>query len=221
MFKLLLVCSGGYTSSTVAHKLEEQIEENQLPYAVRSTNAATGLSVCREYDLALLSPQISFTYELFEKKMRVSGRRPLLLGKEEYFFGNVGTILCRVEEELSLAARKPLHAAFVCGEREMHLFKECFKGVQHLSREKKMNLEVSLHVQREILEPDFSCDIIVFDFLFTFKGTKNPERGFFGVKQIPFFILHLWYVSGRNYAEVIKQIFLEYNLAYENLEIEE
>ena len=178
-----------------------------------------GLLLCREYDLTLLSPQVGFTYELFEKKMKVSGKTPLLLDKEEYFGGNAEKIMRRAEEKLRRAERKPLRAAFVCGEKETYLFKKCFNGVQLLSQEKKMNLEVSLHQQREILGQDFSCDIIVFDFSFSFKGTGNPQRGFFGVKQIPFFILHLYYFLSGDYAEVIKQIFTEYNLAYENLEI--
>ena len=35
MFRLLLVCSGGYTSSTVARRIAEYIETNRLLYEVK------------------------------------------------------------------------------------------------------------------------------------------------------------------------------------------
>lgn len=220
MYKLLLVCSGGYTSSMLARRLAQHIRQDRLAYTVKSVNAATGLQICREYDLTLLSPQVSFTYDLFEKKLKLSRRKPVVLDKEAYFFADAQKVLHLAEENLATAQITPLRAAFVCGRQENLLFEQCYRGVQQLAQERGIRLAPGFYMQSEIFSPDFDCDIIVFGFSF-FKGNSDLQRGFFGEKQIPFFILHLLYSSGGDYGEVIRQIFLEYNLAYENLEIEE
>lgn len=219
MLKILLVCSGGYTSSQLAAKMNAY-DDIQQKYWVKSTNVAAALSICSEYDVVLLSPQVEFTYELFLKKLKLYSTMVIILKKEDYFLYNISNIFNEINNVILDQQPKNLEITFVFKEKGNLLFEHCFDGLKNYIETNKINIKLSKCSIQDIFSNDFESDLLALDYNFVIGNISDYHQGFITSNHIPFLIIHIYYLSGFHYRELVKLLFDTYKKAYENIDLE-
>lgn len=96
-YKILLVCSGGMSTSVLMNKMEKYAQEKGISLAVDACGTGNYEDEAKDYDIILLGPQIAY------RKARIAGtvNIPVVpIAPQDYAFGNVENILKGVDKVL-------------------------------------------------------------------------------------------------------------------------
>lgn len=76
MKKVMLICNAGMSSSLMAKKVTEQLEEDGRDIIVDATTSSDSDKVLMgdEYDMILVSPQIRMYFDAYKEKADKSGK---------------------------------------------------------------------------------------------------------------------------------------------------
>lgn len=97
-YKILLVCSGGMSTSVLMNKMKKYGEAHGVTMEVAACGTTQYLDEVDKYNIILLGPQISYRKKQIESTVTVPvvGIKP-----QDYAFGNVENILKDVDDVLS------------------------------------------------------------------------------------------------------------------------
>lgn len=93
-YKILLVCSGGMSTSVLMSKMQKYGEENGIDIQVDACGTNNYQDQVSKYDIILLGPQIAY------RKKQISGTVSIPVASikpQDYAFGNVANILAEVD----------------------------------------------------------------------------------------------------------------------------
>ena len=96
-YKILLVCSGGMSTSVLMNKMEKYAQEKGISLAVDACGTGNYEDEAKDYDIILLGPQIAY------RKAQIAGtvKIPVVpIAPQDYAFGNVENILKGVDKVL-------------------------------------------------------------------------------------------------------------------------
>ena len=97
-YKILLVCSGGMSTSVLMNKMRQYGEENGVDITVDARGTNNYQEQAPKYDVILLGPQIAY------RRKQISGTVDIPVAPikpQDYAFGNVENILKAVDELLA------------------------------------------------------------------------------------------------------------------------
>ncbi|MCC6106442.1 MAG: PTS sugar transporter subunit IIB [Coriobacteriaceae bacterium] len=96
-YKILLVCSGGMSTSVLMNKMQKYGEENGIDMKVDACGTNKYEDEAAKYDIILLGPQIAYRKAQIQKTVGI----PVVpIKPQDYAFGNVANILAGVDEIL-------------------------------------------------------------------------------------------------------------------------
>lgn len=86
MQKVMLICNAGMSSSVMAKKTTQYLQEKGHEIHMDSTTAATGDKpfTTDEYDLILISPQIRMRFDEFKAKAEKNNKKIAQVGFDAY-----------------------------------------------------------------------------------------------------------------------------------------
>ncbi|MCH3949086.1 MAG: PTS sugar transporter subunit IIB [Olsenella sp.] len=96
-YKILLVCSGGMSTSVLMNKMEKYAQEKGISLKVDACGTGNYGDEAKDYDIILLGPQIAY------RKAQIAGtvNIPVVpIAPQDYAFGNVENILKGVDKVL-------------------------------------------------------------------------------------------------------------------------
>lgn len=96
-YKILLVCSGGMSTSVLMKKMEKYARENDIDLKVDACGTGNYQDEAADYDLILLGPQIGY------RKAQIAGTVSIpvaAIAPQDYAFGNVENILAEADKVL-------------------------------------------------------------------------------------------------------------------------
>lgn len=93
-YKILLVCSGGMSTSVLMNKMKKYAEEHNITLSVDACGTTQYLDEAGDYSIILLGPQIAYR----KKQIADSVDIPVVgIKPQDYAFGNVENILREVD----------------------------------------------------------------------------------------------------------------------------
>lgn len=96
-YKILLVCSGGISTSLLMKKIEKYAEEHSMDIKVEAVGTASYEDRVSDYDVLLLGPQVAYR----KKQIADSVAIPVaVIAPQDYAFCNVENILKEVDSLL-------------------------------------------------------------------------------------------------------------------------
>ena len=96
-YKILLVCSGGMSTSVLMNKMEKYAQEKGISLKVDACGTGNYEDEAKDYDIILLGPQIAY------RKAQIAGtvNIPVVpIAPQDYAFGNVENMLKGVDKVL-------------------------------------------------------------------------------------------------------------------------
>lgn len=93
--KVLLICAGGMSTGILMKKMVKYAETQNNELKIEAVGMTAYEDVCKEYDIILLGPQVSY------KKAEIEAvtQMPIaVIEPYDYAVGNVANILKKVEE---------------------------------------------------------------------------------------------------------------------------
>lgn len=96
-YKILLVCSGGMSTSVLMKKMEKYAADNGIELSVDACGTGNYEDEAGDYNVILLGPQIAY------RKAQIAGSVSIpvaAIAPQDYAFGNVANILKEVDEIL-------------------------------------------------------------------------------------------------------------------------
>lgn len=96
--KILLVCAGGLSTSMLMQKMEKYASANGIDLKISAKGAAEYAEFCKDYDIILLGPQISYQKDKIEKESKM----PIMtIAPYDYAIGNSANIFKEVNKILN------------------------------------------------------------------------------------------------------------------------
>lgn len=96
-YKILLVCSGGMSTSVLMSKMQKYGTENDIDIQVDACGTNKYEEEAPSYDIILLGPQIAYRKAQIQKTVSI----PVVpIKPQDYAFSNVPNILAGVDEVL-------------------------------------------------------------------------------------------------------------------------
>ena len=96
-YKILLVCSGGMSTSVLMNKMQKYAEEIGIDMKVDACGTNKYEDEAAGYDIILLGPQIAYRKAQIQKTVDI----PVVpIKPQDYAFSNVANILAGVDEVL-------------------------------------------------------------------------------------------------------------------------
>ncbi len=96
-YKVLLVCSGGMSTSVLMNKMKDYAKEHELDIKVAACGTTQYLEEVSAYDIVLLGPQISYRKQQIASTVSVP---VVAINPQDYAFGNIEHILKDVDVHL-------------------------------------------------------------------------------------------------------------------------
>lgn len=96
-YKILLVCSGGMSTSVLMNKMEKYANDSGISLKVDACGTGNYEDEAKDYDIILLGPQIAY------RKAQIAGTVSIPvapIAPQDYAFGNVENILRGVDKVL-------------------------------------------------------------------------------------------------------------------------
>lgn len=93
-YKILLVCSGGMSTSVLMKKMQDYASENGVDLTCDACGTANYQDEAKDYDVILLGPQVGY------RKAQIAGTVSIpvaAIAPQDYAFGNVENILKEVD----------------------------------------------------------------------------------------------------------------------------
>lgn len=98
--KVLLVCSGGMSTSILMKKMEKYASDKGIAFEVAARGVGTYGEIADAYDIVLIGPQIA--YRLDEIR-RGSGKPTAAISAADYGIGNCEHIFALINDTLASA----------------------------------------------------------------------------------------------------------------------
>ena len=96
-YKILLVCSGGMSTSVLMNKMETYAQAKGSSLKVDACGTGNYEDEAKDYDIILLGPQIAYR----KAQIAGTGNIPVVpIAPQDYAFGNVENILKGVDKVL-------------------------------------------------------------------------------------------------------------------------
>lgn len=92
--KVLLVCSGGMSTSILMKKLQKYAVENGRELEIAAVAMSVYPEVCRDYDCILLGPQVMYHLDAVRKR---SGMPCDVIAPQDYGIGNCANIFKQID----------------------------------------------------------------------------------------------------------------------------
>lgn len=96
-YKILLVCSGGMSTSVLMKKMEKYATENGIELKIDACGTANYGDEVKDYDVLLLGPQVGYRKAQIAKTVDIP---VATIAPQDYAFGNVDKILAEVDKLL-------------------------------------------------------------------------------------------------------------------------
>lgn len=84
MKKILLCCSSGMSTSLLVNKMRKVAEEHNVPVEINAVGLDQFESKIKEYDVALLGPQVRFKAEEFTNIAAQYGKKVAVIDTKDY-----------------------------------------------------------------------------------------------------------------------------------------
>ncbi len=84
MKKILLCCSSGMSTSLLVNKMRKVAEEHKVPVEINAVGLDRFEDEIKEYDVALLGPQVRFKLEEFKSIAETFGKKVAVIGTKDY-----------------------------------------------------------------------------------------------------------------------------------------
>ena len=96
-FKILLVCSGGMSTSILMKKMEAYAKEHDFNLEIEAVGMGVYKDIAANYDIMLLGPQIAYRKKSIEETVDMP---VVAIAPQDYAFGNSEKIFKQVEAVL-------------------------------------------------------------------------------------------------------------------------
>lgn len=88
--KILLVCAAGLSTSILMKKIEQYAAQNGIDLTIDAIGMGEYQTVCADYDVLLLGPQVSYQEE---EVAAGSGKPVAVIPPQDYGMGNAQNVL--------------------------------------------------------------------------------------------------------------------------------
>ncbi len=162
MIEILIVCSGGLTSSMLKKKLVAAAQNKKLSWEFHNADINRGIETGKEYDVVLIAPQVGFSQQQVCKQ--TEGKTTvILLSKEEYFGTDPEKIITRIGESLDNDTVCKIKMVFVSNDKTSSIAVEVMNNLRQQSQHNKCNVEIIAQNMAELLLDYDSFDLAVMD----------------------------------------------------------
>lgn len=93
--KILLICAAGMSTSILMKKMIKYAGEQGMELEIAAKGISEYEEICKDYDILLLGPQISYQRENIEKG---SNKPVMVIAPYDYGVGNVENIFNQVKK---------------------------------------------------------------------------------------------------------------------------
>lgn len=99
--KILLCCSGGFSTSLVVSKMKEAAKQQEIEVEIWAVGEKDIDDNILKADIVMLAPQIAYRADDFERKCKQANKHFVLIGQLDYGRCNGGNILMQAINALS------------------------------------------------------------------------------------------------------------------------
>ena len=99
--KVLLVCSGGMSSSMLVRSMENEAKKREIPLSIESTGSDGIEDKISSFDVLLVAPQVRHRFERLSGAAAKAGIPAAVIDRQDYGLMRGDAVLDQVEELLN------------------------------------------------------------------------------------------------------------------------